>query len=139
MSPQIIEYILNNNLEKDFHALDFATNAWGILPLLNTDTEKILIIDCAHMQEKPGTAKIFSLGCILNLDKTTAESHESSITQPVRTAEQADYHIPVISIMGIEPDCLEFELSLSSILKAGLNGYVQQAIHFILNSSKSLP
>ncbi|MFK5895193.1 MAG: hydrogenase maturation protease [Pseudomonadota bacterium] len=132
----IIEYILNNGLEQEFYALDFASNAWGILPLLKPDSEKILIIDCSHMQEKPGTATFFSLDSIVNQDKTTAESHESSIAQLVKSAEHAGYHIPSITIMGIEPDCLEFEISLSAVLKNKLADYAQQAIHFIQTSTR---
>lgn len=54
IGSHIINHILENNLKNGFCALDFASNAWGILPLLNQNTDKILIIDCACMQQCAG-------------------------------------------------------------------------------------
>jgi hydrogenase maturation protease len=133
----IVEYIQKHNLEKNFQALDFATNVWGILSVLNTDTEKILIIDCAHLQQKPGTAQFFSLDDVIEQDnvieqdKVTTESHESSFTQLLMLAKQADYYMPTIFIMGIEPKAVKFDPSLSCSLEDKLAEYAHQAIHFI--------
>jgi len=48
IGPRIIDHILDNELEDNFRSLDFASNAWGILPLLNPETEKILCIDTTN-------------------------------------------------------------------------------------------
>ena len=132
----VIEYIINNRLEQDFYALDFSTNAWGILPLLTTETEKVLLIDCSHMQETPATAKIFPLEYVINQDNTSVENHQSSITQLLKVATLAGYYIPAISIMGIEPVCIETKLSLSALLEDKLAEYAQHAINFIQTSTR---
>jgi len=131
IGAHIIEYILKNNLENGFHALDFATNIWGILPLLNSSTEKILIIDCALMQEKPGTAKIFPIDCIIKKNEITIENHEASLIQLLELAKTAEYSIPNISVMGIEPNNVKYDLALSNILENNLIDYAQYAIDFI--------
>ena len=131
IAAHIINGIIDNKLEHGFQALDIASNVWGILPLLTIETEKILIIDCAHMQEKPGTAKFFTLNCIIEQKINSAESHETSMIQLLEVAKKADYPIPNISIMGIEPESEEYALSLSAILEDKLDEYVQQAIQFI--------
>ncbi len=131
IGSHIINHILENNLEDGFHALDFATNAWGILPLLDSKTEKILIIDCSCMNLKPGDIQFFSLDSILYKNKLMVESHESNIAQLINMASKTDYFIPPITIMGIEPGNMEFGQSLTSIIKHKLSNYAQQAIQFI--------
>jgi len=131
IGAHIIEYILNQNLENNFQALDFSTNVWGILPLLTIQTKKILIIDCAYMQEQPGSSEIFPLDYINKRNQTSLETHESSLQQLLEVARKADYPIPNISIMGIEPDKIDYDLSLSKKLEDKLIDYVQQAIKFI--------
>ncbi|MFK5986956.1 MAG: hydrogenase maturation protease [Pseudomonadota bacterium] len=132
----IIDYIIKNQLEQGFYALDFATNAWGLLPLLKTATKKILIIDCAKMQQQAGTVQFFDLNYILHQDKTTIENHNSSIKQILEIAQQADFFIPTINIMGIEPKSLKFNVGLSASLEEKLTEYSQQAISFIQNSTR---
>jgi hydrogenase maturation protease len=135
VGAHIVEYIINNELEDGFQALDFASNAWAMLPLLNTQTDKILIIDCVLMHEKAGTAKIFSLDCIIEQDILSTESHQCSIMQLLKLAKKADYYIPAISIMGIEANTMEYGLSLSALIKDNLIDYSQQAILFIQNTN----
>ena len=132
IGAHIVQYILHNQLEQGFITLDFATNAWGILPLLNSNTEKLLIIDCAKMGKTSASYQFFSLDSVAYRDKHTVESHESSIVELVKLAQQCGYHIPCISIMGIEPACVTFGLSLSAIIEARLAEYADQAIDFIL-------
>ena len=134
IGSHIIDYILNNKLEKGFYSLDFAVNAWGILPLLNSDTETILIIDCSLMQQEPGTTQFFSLGSVMNENKISVESHESSIAQIIKMAKQSGYPIPHISIMGIEPYSIAFGQTLSPVIKNKLPDYAREAIQFIWNA-----
>ncbi|MCU7834795.1 MAG: hydrogenase maturation protease [gamma proteobacterium symbiont of Taylorina sp.] len=127
----IIEYIQENDLEDNFCALDFAGNAWGLLPLLNAETEKILIIDCAQMGLIAGNFQFFSLNSIHTQNKLTIENHESSIAQITNLAGKTDYIIPEISIMGIEPESMEFSQQLSTKILSRLTDYAQEAIRFI--------
>jgi len=83
------------------------------------------------MQEQPGSSKIFPLDYINNRNQTSLETHESSLQQLLEVARKADYPIPNISIMGIEPDKIDYDLSLSKKLEDKLIDYVQQAIKFI--------
>ena len=128
IGPHIVEYIVKKNLEDNFQALDFATNAWGILPLLSAQTEKILIIDCSCMGLTPGSFKFFALNSIVDKEINSVESHESSIAQLIKTARQSNYIIPDIMIMGIEPESLEFKPTLSIKLEQKLAHYSLQAI-----------
>lgn len=134
IGSHIIDYILNNKLEKGFYSLDFASNAWGILPLLNSDTNSILIIDCSLMEQEPGTTQFFSLASVMNENKASVESHESSIAQIIKMAKQSGYSIPDISIMGIEPYSIDFGQILSPMIKNKLPDYAREAIQFIWNA-----
>jgi len=133
VGSRIIDYILGNDLEHHFCALDFADNIWGILPRLNPETEKILIIDCAKMGEPAGNFRFFSLDAIHCQDNLTVESHESSIVQLINMASKADYFIPDITIMGIEPETMAPGQELSEKIAEQLAYYVRQAIQFIDN------
>jgi len=131
IGPRLIDYILDNELDENFCSLDFASNAWGILPLLNSNTEKILCIDCAKMDKKPGSSQFFSVDSVYYQDKQSAESHESSLVQLINVARQSDYYIPPITIMGIQPDNIDFGQTLSPSIETKLPDYVQEAIRFI--------
>ncbi len=133
IGSHIINYIIDNNLEDGFTALNFASNAWGILPLLNQQTEKILIIDCTILGKQPGEYQFFDLESVLSQNKLSVESHESSIVQLIRLAETSAYIIPDITIMGIEPESMEFDQHLSEKIANNLVDYVQAASQFIQN------
>jgi len=131
IGPYLIEYIIDHGLEDGFTGIDIGTNIWNILPLLTEETEQLLIIDCAQMGKQPGTACFFPLTAILQNEVGLSGGHEGDIAQLLHMAKQAKYHIPDIKFMGIEPDCLEYELGLSAILQENIGEYALQAIQKI--------
>lgn len=133
IGSHIINYIIDNNLEDGFTALDFTSNAWGILPLLNQQTDKILIIDCTLLGKQPGEYQFFDLDSVLYQNRLSVESHEASIVQLIRMAETTAYIIPDITIMGIEPESMDFDQHLSKKIANHLVDYVQAASQFIQN------
>ncbi|MCK5663641.1 MAG: hydrogenase maturation protease [Thiotrichaceae bacterium] len=133
IGPHMIDYILENKLENNFHAMDFGTNAWSILPLLKQNTEKILIIDCTRMQQNAGHYQFFKPDSVCHRNNNSVESHESSIVQLINTAANNDYIIPDITFMGIEPENTAFGQQLSIELSSRLENYIQESIQFILS------
>ena len=100
---------------------------------MNQQTEKILIIDCTLLGKQPGEYQFFDLESVHYQNKLSVESHEASIVQLIRMAETTAYIIPNITIMGIEPESMDFDQYLSEKIESNLVDYVQAASQFIQN------
>jgi hydrogenase maturation protease len=57
---RIIEYIVDNNLDDGFEAVEIGNDGLNLLTYFNESTEKILIVDCALMGKEPGDSLVFN-------------------------------------------------------------------------------
>jgi len=129
---RIIEYIIDHNLDKDFEAIEIGNDGMKIMSFFNDETEKIVIIDCALMNKKPGEFQIFSPDDIVSKKVTgNISTHEGDILKLIAFGEKLGYPIPETTLMGIEPDSLEMDMRLSKTLESRLEEYALLAIEEI--------
>lgn len=126
---RIIEKIVDEELEKNFRALDVSGNSLNILSYLSEETEKILIVDTALMGEEAGSYRFFSLDDVdSQKPQTGITTHEDDMVQVLRFARENQYPIPEVVFMGIEPKSVKMEYGLTEILEKRLDEYVSKAI-----------
>jgi hydrogenase maturation protease len=132
---RIIEHIVENELEKEFRALDISGNSLNILSYLNNDTEKIVIVDTALMNEKPGASRFFTLDEVDSTKPITGiTSHEDDMIQVLRFARDNGYILPEVVFMGIEPEAVRMEYGMSDTMTENFQKYVDEAISELTNS-----
>jgi hydrogenase maturation protease len=127
---KIIEYIDQHQLNPDFEAIDLSSNYLNLFSYFNTQTKKILIVDCALMGKKPGEYAFFSPAEAQNLKQHQAlqSSHQGDLLKALELAPAGEYPVPPLEIMGIEPAFLQEYWGLSPTLEKNLPHYVQAAI-----------
>ena len=129
---RIVEHIIDNDLDDGFEAIEVANDGMRLLNYFTEDTEKILITDCALLGKKPGEFMIFSYDDIgTKKDVGNISTHEGDIIKLVELAKQLDCPIPELRIMGIEPDSLEMDMTLSQCLTNNFQTYIDAAIEEI--------
>jgi hydrogenase maturation protease len=126
---RIVEFIIDNNLDSGFQAMEAGNDGMQILNLFNQDTEKLLVVDCALMGKNPGEYLIFKPDDVdskkLNENIST---HEGDILKLIALGQELGYHIPDISIFAIEPASLEMDMALSEILERNFEMYVKEVL-----------
>ncbi|MBF0548029.1 MAG: hydrogenase maturation protease [Candidatus Riflebacteria bacterium] len=129
---RVIENIVEKNLEKGFRALDLSGNSLNLVSYLNSDTQKILIVDSANLGISPGDFRFFAP------EEVTSEkcldgfsTHEGDMVKTLCLARDMGYPIPKVVFLGIQPLEMKNEFGLSNPLQANLKNYVQAAINEI--------
>lgn len=129
---KIVEEISEKNLETNFKAIDLSGNLLNIFSYLNEDTEKIILIDSGYFDLKPGEVCWFTPDLVVSTKELpNITSHEGDIIKVLKLAQETDYPIPEIEIMGIEPEVIKDEFGLSKTLQDLLPKYVEEAINKI--------
>lgn len=129
---RIVEYIVDNDLDEGFAAIELGNDGMHILNYFNEDTKKILIVDCALIDKKPGEFMVFSFDDIETKKQVgNISTHEGDIVKLVELGKEINSHIPEIQILAIQPDSLEMEMTLSECLESKLVTYVNVAIEEI--------
>ena len=131
---KIVEYILNNGLEKDFKAVEIGNDNYLFLTYFTEDVEKMLIIDASDISGDPGIFKIFSPEAVISKKITgNINAHEGDVIKSIELAKSLGYPVPEIKIMGIQPKTLDFKEKLSDVLKENFKLYVETALEEIKN------
>lgn len=126
---RIIEHIVDNDLDDGFAAIELGNDGMHILNYFNEDVEKILIVDCALIDKKPGEYMIFSFDDVETKKQVgNISTHEGDIIKLVSLGKELNYPIPEIRILAIQPDSLEMEMTLSDCLTKNFKTYVNAAI-----------
>lgn len=120
--------------------LDIGGNIWELQNYLNKESEQILIIDSAQIGAVPGEYQIYTLDYIIKqtLNNTTPHliaspqpiGHESDLWLLIRLYQKAEYYLPPISIMAIQPENTGFGATLSESLERQLENYANRAMQF---------
>ena len=132
----VIEYIDDYYQHKNYKTIDLSDNIWNLLPLLETTTDKILIIDCSFMGKMPGEYDIFSIDSVVDEPTPMVNAHQTGLKQFIQIAIKADKKIPAISILGIEPADIDYSVELSLRLNEHLPQYAALAVDFISATEK---
>ena len=126
---RVVEYIVDNNLDTGFTAIEAANDGLSVLAYFTDDTELILIVDCALIDREPGEYLVFDVADVDSKKLAGGVStHEGDILKIVGMARELGYPIPVVKVLGIQPDSMEMEMGLSPTLEGRLQDYVKQAI-----------
>jgi len=96
---RIIEHIVENEIDRDFRALDVSGNSLNILSYLNENTEKIVIVDTAKMGEEAGTFRLFTLNEVDSRKPIRGiTTHEDDMIHVLRFARDNGYHLPEVVV-----------------------------------------
>jgi hydrogenase maturation protease len=133
---RVIEYIMDNNLENNFNAVELAGNALNLLTYLDEKTEKILIIDTAKMNLKAGEFRFFKPENVISEKELAGFStHEGDLIKVIELGKRTGHVIPEILFMGIEPSEIRNEFGVSGILEEKIGFYAETAIKKINSSN----
>lgn len=126
---RVVEYIVDNELERDFQAIEMGGNLINLITYFTEITEKIVIIDTAKMGISPGEFQFFKPEEVKSEKMLEGIStHEGDLLKIIQLAKLSGYPIPQIDVLGIEPENCENTFGLSEILSQNLPLYVSKAI-----------
>ncbi|MFC1498947.1 hydrogenase maturation protease [Verrucomicrobiota bacterium] len=129
---RIVEDIVAHNLDKTFDAVDVGNDGVSMLGYFSEETERILMVDCALINKKPGDYLFCNLNDIESRKVSGSMStHEGDIIKIVEMARSLNFFIPPIRIMAIQPESLDLEMTLSNTLMQRLDKYVRLAVEEI--------
>ncbi|MCK4543722.1 MAG: hydrogenase maturation protease [Spirochaetales bacterium] len=126
---RMVEFILEEGLDKGFQAIEIPGNALNILSYLTDDTEKIVIVDAAQIEKNPGEYRFFTINEVRSEKETLRiTTHEDDMVKVLLFAEKNGYTLPDICFMGIQPEIITMGDRLSSTLNEQFHEYVTAAI-----------
>ncbi len=114
-------------------AVDLGTGGLTVLHVLS-GRRKAILVDCAHMNEAPGTWRRFTPDEVRNRKVALRYSlHEGDALQTLELARQLGECPPDIRIIGIQPARVEPGDGLSPVLSKRFEEYVQAAVEEAAN------
>jgi len=119
IGPVIIRALEKRKIPDPVQLCDAGSDAFIILDhLLGTDP--VLIIDCARLGEKPGTIqKIITKDIDLIPKEVGMSLHGYSLTEVWQLARSMGAEND-LTIIGIEPEKIQFNSGLSEVVKKGI-------------------
>ncbi len=110
-----------------YPAVDFVDAGTGGLSILYLieDRRKAILIDCAFMDEPPGTIRRFTPEEVQSVKVLAHQSlHEADLMQIIALARQLGQAPGAIVIFGIQPERVEPALDLSRTLMERIDEYI---------------
>ncbi len=109
--------------------VDAGTGGFSILYQIE-DRRKAIVIDCAFMDEPPGTIKRFTPEEVQSVKVLAHQSlHEADLMQIIAMARQLGQAPDEIVIFGIQPQRVEPGLGLSRTLMERIDEYISIICH----------
>ena len=100
--------------------------------------QKLIFIDCAFMQEKPGTIRRFTPQEVKTLRLRMRHSlHEGDILHHLEMARALGVCPDEVVILGIEPQSVAPGQTLTPVLQDALDGYVGQVLAEIRRTAET--
>ncbi len=132
VGPRVVEHVVVNGLDDGFEAVDLSTDAMSLVAYLDDDTEALLVVDAAYLGLAPGEYRIFSPDEVETQKQLGGlTTHEGDVLKVLDVAREAGYPIPRVAVMGIEPQDLEGEMTLSACLAERVPQYAAAAIEHL--------
>ena len=126
---RVVEYIIDNNLDDGFIAIEAGNDGLSVMGYFSEDTERILIVDCALVGLEPGESMILDVEDVDSKKLVgTISTHEGDILRIVELARGLGYAVPSVMVLAIQPESMEMEMSLTQTLEKKLEEYVKIAI-----------
>ncbi len=114
-------------LADSFPSVEFADAGTGGMSLLHyfEGRDKVVIIDCANMNEEPGKIKRFTPAQVKSVKQLAHFSlHEQDLLKIIEIAKQLGQCPKKIVIFGIQPKNVSFGQSLSEELEQKIDDYI---------------
>ena len=119
IGPVIIQQLEESKNSLSIQLCDAGSDAFTILDQL-LESEPIVIIDCARMGKKPGTVQKILVKNIKNLPVNLGMSlHGYSLTEVWQIARSMGVDND-LSVIGVEPDSVQFNSGLSEVVKKSI-------------------
>ena len=116
-----------SELSDKYSEVEFMDAGTGGLTLLHffEGREKAVIIDCAMMEEEPGTIKKFTPEQVKSVKQLAHQSlHEQDILKIIEMAKMLDQCPKEIVIFGIQPKKVSLGQVLSKELEQKIDDYI---------------
>ncbi len=122
-------YLINrlSELSENYPDVDFMDAGTGGLSLLHhfDGREKAVIIDCAMMEEEPGTIKRFTPDQVKSVKQLAHQSlHEQDLMKIIDMAKMLDQCPKEIVIFGIQPENVSLGQAIGSKLEKKIDYYI---------------
>lgn len=131
MSDEGIGVLLVNRLSElsdNYPEADFIDAGTGGLNLLHLfeGREKAVLIDCANMEEEPGTIKKFTPEQVKSVKQLAHYSlHEQDLMKIIDMAKMLGQCPKQIVIFGIQPESVSLGQTLSAELEKKIGDYIK--------------
>jgi len=127
-------YLVERLMESaaEYPAVDFVDAGTGGLSILYhiEGRRKGVVIDCAFMDEPPGTIRRFTPDQVQSTKVLAHQSlHEADLMQIIAMARQLGQAPDEIVIFGIQPERVEPSLGLSRTLAERFDEYIFMILH----------
>ncbi len=108
----------------DIDFVDAGTGGFKLLHLIE-GRKKVIFLDCAFMDQEPGTIKQFTPDDVESVKTLTHLTlHETDLIQVLRMAAQLGHGPEQVVIFGIQPAVVDVHQGLSRVIVDRLDEYV---------------
>lgn len=125
----VIHALEKHPLPPGIELVDAGVAGVGLLPLFE-DAEQILLVDAAEMNQPPGTPRFFEWSRGFGAESPELSLHETRLPAILRLGQEIG-ELPKITILGIQPQRIEWNMELSPPLIARLPEVIEEIKTFI--------
>jgi hydrogenase maturation protease len=127
-------YLIERLAERaaEYPAVDFVDAGTGGLAILHhiEGRHKAILIDCAFMDEPPGTIRRFTPDEVHSTKVLAHQSlHELDLMRVIAMAHELEQAPAEVVLFGIQPERIEMDQHLSPTLANRMNEYVSAVLH----------
>ena len=131
VGPALINALEKKNLGSDFNLMDVGADAFTVLEHL-LEKEPVIIVDCARMGKNPGEiVKIPIDPANLAVADGSISLHGYSLAEVIKIAAKTGPLAPG-SIIGVEPEAIEFNTDLSPVVM----GKISELVNLVIEEAK---
>ncbi len=128
----LVEYICAHGMNRGFEALELRNDGLQLLNYLVPQTERILVADCALMEERPGTHRLFRPEDVDSRKLAGGIStHEGDLLTLLEMGRRLGLPVPDLWILAVQPQSLHDSMELSDVLRHRLPDYADAAIQVL--------
>ena len=106
-----VQAFQERGLPPNVEAMEGGARGIDLLPLFE-DRKLVVIVDCARMEEKPGTIRTFEAGEIIEKKSRGFSVHGMSLASTLDLGQRLGT-LPEIVVVGIEPKTIDIGIELS--------------------------
>lgn len=131
----ILEHLRNHGDLSDIQELQFIELGTGGMTVLHhlAKLDGALIIDSGNMELTPGEFRVFTPDEVKSVKFLSGQSlHEFDLLQAIGMSRQLGECPPLLQILAIQPESVEWGEGLSPSLEANVGEYVRQAVETII-------